>query len=117
NFSTEPDYLARFNREAKLVAQLQHPHIIPVHDYGESEGYTYLVMPLINGSTLADRLTDQPLPMKIIKSYISQIGDALDYAHSKGIIHRDVKPSNILIDKRGNCLLADFGVAKIIEPS
>ena len=115
HLAQDPEFLARFKQEAKVLAKLQHPHILPVHDFGESDGFTYIVMPLIKTGTLAATLTGQPLPFDQIKRVITQIGDALDCAHAQGLVHRDVKPSNILLDERGNCLLADFGIAKILE--
>ncbi|MFO7625364.1 MAG: serine/threonine-protein kinase [Anaerolineales bacterium] len=110
-----PEFAGRFEQEAKVIAQLQHPHILPVHDYGEYDGYTYIVMPFVKTGTLADLLKGKPLQLNLIHKLISQVGDALDYAHSRGVIHRDVKPSNVLIDERGNCLLTDFGIAKMVE--
>jgi len=86
-----------------------------VHDFGESDGFTYIVMPFIKTGTLAVLLTGQPLPFGQIRRVITQVGDALDCAHAQGLVHRDVKPNNVLIDDRGNCLLADFGIAKILE--
>lgn len=115
HFANDPQFIARFQQEAKTLAKLQHPHILPVHDFGESEGYTYIVMPFVEGGTLADLLKGQPLSLLQIRNIISQVGMALDYAHSRGLIHRDVKPSNILMDESGNCLLTDFGLAKIVE--
>jgi serine/threonine protein kinase len=117
HFGDDPQFSARFNREAKLLAQLQHPHILPVFDFGQAEGYTYIVMPVVASGTLADSLKGQPLPLPRIRQVISQIGDALDYAHARGMIHRDVKPSNVLIDESGNCLLTDFGLARMVEAS
>jgi Tol biopolymer transport system component len=113
-FASDPEFIGRFRQEAKVLARLQHPHILPVFDYGEAEGYTYIVMPFISSGTLADCLYGQPLALQSIRTVISQVGDALDYAHSQGLIHRDVKPSNILIDERWNCLLTDFGITKIV---
>jgi serine/threonine protein kinase/formylglycine-generating enzyme required for sulfatase activity len=110
----DSQFLGRFEQEAKVIASLQHPHILPVFDYGEVDDYTFIVMPFVETGTLSDIL-GQPLPLVRIQKIASQVGDALDYAHSRGIIHRDIKPSNILIDERGNCLLADFGIAKMVE--
>lgn len=114
-FASDPQFVGRFEREAKVIAKLQHPHILPVFDYGEEDGYTYIVMPFVEGGTLADSLRGQPLTLTQIQRVIAQIGDALDYAYSQGVVHRDVKPSNVLIDPSGNCLLTDFGIAKIVE--
>ena len=115
HFASNPQFVARFEQEARVLARLQHPHILPVFDFGEADGYTYLVMPLVTGGTLVNLLTGQPLPLAQVRTLISQVGDALDYAHTQGLIHRDVKPSNVLRDQRGNCLLTDFGLAKILE--
>jgi predicted Ser/Thr protein kinase len=115
HFASDPQFVARFEQEAKVLAKLRHPHILPVHDYGESDGYTYLVMPFIESGALINLLRGEPLPLSKIEKFIHQVGDALDYAHSQGIIHRDVKPSNVLVDERENCMLVDFGIAKIVE--
>ena len=117
HFADDPQFVARFQREAKLLAQLQHPHILPVFDYGQAEGYTYIVMPFVQSGTLTGSLKGQPLSLARIRQIISQIGDALNYAHARGLIHRDVKPSNVLIDESGNCLLTDFGLARMVEDS
>jgi len=115
HLADDPQFAARFQQEARVVAQLQHPHILPIYDFGQAEGYTYLAMPLMENGTLIDLMKGQPLSLNEIKRIISQIGDALDYAHTQGLVHRDVKPSNILIDKRGNCLLTDFGIVKLLQ--
>lgn len=116
-FARDPQFVARFEREAQVLAQLQHPNILPIFDYGQSQGHTYIAMPLITGGSLAGLMQNQRLDFKTIRKIINQVGDALDYAHSRNLIHRDVKPANILIDERGNCLLTDFGLAKIVEGS
>lgn len=115
HFAEDPQFIARFQREAILLAKLQHPHILPVFDYGQADGFTYIVMPFVLSGTLMDSLTGSPLPLPRIRQVISQVGDALDYAHARGLIHRDIKPSNILVDESGNCLLTDFGLARMME--
>jgi serine/threonine-protein kinase len=107
------EFIARFKREARLLAQLQHPHILSVFDYGEADGFTYIAMPLVQSGTLADLLKTRRVSLPEIRRIITQIGDALGYAHARGIIHRDIKPSNVLVDERGNCLLTDFGLARM----
>ncbi len=111
----DPQFVKRFYQEAKVLAQLQHPHILSIYDYGESEGYTYMVMPLVESGDLDDILSARRMSLPEITRIVTQVGDALDYAHTQGIIHRDINPSNILVDKRGNCLLTDFGIAKLVE--
>ena len=105
----------RFEREARVLLSLNHPHILPVFDYGEDAGTPYLVMRLMSGQSLAGVLRGRPLPAIRITDYTRQISQALDYAHNQGIIHRDVKPTNILIDHQGKLFLADFGVASAAE--
>ncbi|MBF8283305.1 MAG: protein kinase [Anaerolineales bacterium] len=117
HFASDPQFVTRFQQEARVVAQLQHPHILPVFDFGEADGYTYIVMPFVKSGTLTDLLKGPALSLPHIRTLVTQIGGALDYAHARGLIHRDVKPSNVLIDETGNCLLTDFGLAKIIEGS
>jgi hypothetical protein len=117
HFASDPQFVIRFQQEARVLAQLQHPHILPVFDFGEADGYTYIVMPFVKSGTLTDLLKGPALSLPHIRTLVTQIGGALDYAHARGLIHRDVKPSNVLIDETGNCLLTDFGLAKIIEGS
>ncbi len=117
HMASSDEFVARFEREAKLLAQLQHPHILSVFDYGQSDGYTYIVMPFIQSGTLDDLMKKGPISLDEMRRIITQIGDALAYAHTRGMIHRDIKPSNILIDERGNCLLTDFGLARMADGS
>jgi serine/threonine-protein kinase len=116
-YAADPDFTARFEREARLLARLQHPHILPIFDYGQANGYTYLVMPFVPSGTLTDLLKGEPLPLLQVRRLMTQIGEALAYAHAHGLIHRDVKPSNVLLDESGNCLLSDFGLARMAEGS
>jgi serine/threonine protein kinase len=115
--ASSDEFLSRFRREAKLLAQLQHPHILPVFDYGEVDGYPYIIMPLVHGGTLTELLTKGRLPFSEVRRILIQIGEALGYAHARGMIHRDIKPSNVLIDEQGNCLLSDFGLARMADAS
>ncbi len=109
------EFVARFQREAKLLAQLQHPHILPVFDYGETDGYPYIVMPYIQSGTLAELIKKRRLALQEVREIITQISSALGFAHTRGMVHRDIKPSNVLIDDSGNCLLTDFGLARMIN--
>lgn len=110
-------FVRRFKREGSLLAGLKHPNIVPVLGYGDSKGMAYMVMPFIKGVSLQDRLERGKISKKERERWIAQIADALSFAHSKGIIHRDVKPSNVMIDKSGNALLTDFGLAREVEGS
>jgi len=110
-------FVRRFKREGALLAGLKHPNIVPVIGYGDSKGMAYMVMPFIRGDSLQDRLEQGKISKKERERWITQIADALMFAHSHGIIHRDVKPSNIMIDKSGNALLTDFGLAREVEGS
>ncbi len=109
--------LERFQREARLIAKLEHPHLLPVYDYNSAHDPPYIVMRFIKGGTLKDRLTTGPLPFHVIVSLTRQIATALDYAHRQGIIHRDLKPSNIMLDEEGNAFLTDFGIARLMVAS
>jgi Tol biopolymer transport system component/predicted Ser/Thr protein kinase len=117
-----PDHLSdraelreRFEREARTIASLNHPHICTLHDIGHQEGTDFLVMEYLEGETLAERLKKGPLPLDLVLQYAIEIADALDKAHRKGITHRDLKPGNIMLTKSGAKLL-DFGLAKLREP-
>lgn len=112
-FMHEPEFRARFEREAKTIAMLEHPAIVPVYDFGESDGQPYLVMRYMPGGSLAERLQKGPLSIEETAVILQRIGAALERAHSQGIIHRDLKPSNILFDQYGDAFLADFGIVRI----
>ena len=111
DFATNPSLKLRFEREAKTISQLNHPHICTLHDVGSENGVAYLVMELLEGETLADRIARGPLPLSEVLRYGAQIAEALDRAHRAGITHRDLKPGNVMITKSGAKLL-DFGLAK-----
>jgi serine/threonine-protein kinase len=101
----------RFLREVRLVARLQHPHILPLYDSGEAGGHLYFVMPYVEGESLRDRLSARTaLPLEETARLVRQVADALDYAHGRGVVHRDLKPENVLV-MHGQALLADFGIA------
>lgn len=102
----------RFEREAKMIASLEHPYIVPVHDFGEDNGQPYLVMRLMRGKSLEDRLANGPIPTAEIEPILSRVNGALAAAHERGIIHRDLKPGNILFDEYNNAFLSDFGIAR-----
>jgi len=111
HLSCNPDLRARFEREARAVSSLNHPHICTLHDVGHQDGIDYIVMELVEGETLLDRLKKGPLPLDQTLRYGIQIADALDKAHRHGVIHRDLKPGNVMLAKAGSKLM-DFGLAK-----
>ncbi len=108
------EFRERFNREAKAVAQLNHPNILPIMDYGQDDDLSYIVMKYVSGGTLADRLK-HPIDLVTTANLITQIAAALDHAHDHGILHRDIKPSNVLLDEGEWVQLADFGLAKLLH--
>ncbi len=114
-FTFDPQFRARFQREVEVVATLEHSAIVPVYDFGEHEDQPFIVMRYISGGSLADRLGNGPLPVAEISALFQRIGSAIDYAHRLGVIHRDIKPGNILFDAQGEASLSDFGIAKIAE--
>ncbi len=114
HLTDEPGYAERFKREARAVAKLEHPNILPVYDYGQEGDLTYIVMRYMEGGTLK-ALLGRPLDLSLAVDLIGQIAGALDHAHEHGVVHRDVKPSNVLLDQANRALLTDFGVARIVE--
>ena len=112
----QPDFVQRFHREVETIAHLEHPNILPVYDSGEDDGLLYLVMLLVRGGTLKDRLQLEPPPWPVrqVLKIAQQVLAALDAAHQQGIIHRDIKPDNILLHG-DRALLADFGIAKLMQ--
>jgi putative two-component system response regulator len=111
-FAEEETYRKRFQQEAMSVARLRHPNILQVFDFGDADGIAYIVMELVEGGTLSDRL-GEPMQLDAVLSLLEPLAAALDYAHSRGVLHRDIKPSNVLLREDGTPVLADFGLAKL----
>ena len=116
-FAQDDSFLERFAREARIVARLEHPHIVPIYDYAEYESRPYFVMKFIEGGTLKRRLIKRGITLDEIMRMLPMLADALTYAHEKGVLHRDIKPSNILIDERDLPYVSDFGLARIAQVS
>src|SRR5437773_3858743 len=115
SFVHDPDRVARFRREAQVLASLNHPHIAAIYGLEEANGSQFLILELIEGGTLADRLKSSPLPVDEALGVARQIADALEAAHEKGIIHRDLKPANVAFTAGGQVKVLDFGLAKRSE--
>ena len=115
HFAEDPLFVQRFTQEARTIARLEHRNILPIIDFGEDNGITYLAMRFLEGGTLKDVLAQGNLTMHDISDIMSQVCSALDYAHRKGVVHRDVKPANIMVDTEGAIYLTDFGIAKVLE--
>jgi len=114
-FTGNPDRLARFEREARVLASLNHPHIAAIYGFDDSAGAPALVMELVEGPTLADRLRQGPMPLDQAIEIAGEIADALEYAHKRGIVHRDLKPGNVKVTSEGTVKVLDFGLAKALE--
>ncbi|MEM7200450.1 MAG: serine/threonine-protein kinase [Planctomycetota bacterium] len=112
--SSDPSFEERFTREARALAKLNHPNIVSVHDFGEIDGTYYLVMEFVEGAALRDLLRDGAFTAEQALALVPQICEGLHYAHEQGVVHRDVKPENILIDPGGRAKIADFGLAKLV---
>ena len=117
--ANDPKFIRRFEAEAQLVARLEHPYIVPLYDYWREPNAAYLVMRLLRGGNLRQRIPEDngALPLDFILRVLEHIGAALYTAHRSGVIHRDLKPANILLDEDNNAYLADFGIAKnLVNP-
>jgi serine/threonine-protein kinase len=116
DFTNQPRIVLRFKREAKIAQKLNHPNIVPFYDYGEVDGTLYMVMKLMEEGSLLDRFhRTANVTLGRTARWLRQIASALDFAHSEGVIHRDLKPGNILLENDDNAYLADFGIARITE--
>jgi eukaryotic-like serine/threonine-protein kinase len=114
-FARDPDRVSRFQREAELLASLNHPNIAAIYDIGEASGSRFLVLELVEGDTLADRLGRARIPLEEALRIAKDICEALEAAHEKGVVHRDLKPGNVKITPDGKVKVLDFGLAKALE--
>ncbi|MCL4256227.1 MAG: serine/threonine protein kinase, partial [Anaerolineae bacterium] len=110
----DPGFYERFEREVDVISHLEHPHILPIYDYGQDDGLPYIAMRYLGGGSLEQRIRRGHVRVEDIEKPLRQVAQALDYAHQQGIIHRDLKPGNIMLDENGNAYLTDFGIARVL---
>ncbi|MEY2598374.1 MAG: hypothetical protein RLZZ142_633, partial [Verrucomicrobiota bacterium] len=114
--ASDPEFAARFQKEAQALASLNHPHIVSIHDFGQAGGFYYLLMEFVDGANLRQLLDSKRFTPEEALSIVPPICEALQCAHQRGIVHRDIKPENLLIDREGMVKIADFGIAKMVAP-